>query len=257
MHLSRQEELARHIEDLVAELDSEHTQRDELEAKMNKLSRDLDEQSRSSKRALDAKEAQLQSALADLARMESRLREREADLANLQNALQETERETKKLGESATTTRFSLQLEVDRFKRDLERAGDDLTRLRAELAAKEALHHEREVALDKLHAENRDLVTQLATQTQARLNMGEKLDIVQRDLKEREAELSGLRAKVADLESRLSKDQRSLLQAEGMYRDQLTERNTLLLTIYQYLDKILGVDKTPVSCSVLHCSNPH
>ncbi|KAH6904341.1 hypothetical protein BKA70DRAFT_530754 [Coprinopsis sp. MPI-PUGE-AT-0042] len=245
VHLARQEELARHIEDLVAELDSERDQRDQLEAKMNKLTRDLDEQSRSSKRALDAKEAQLQSALADLARTESRLRERESDLSNLQNALQETERETKKLGESATTTRFSLQLEVDRFKRDLERAGDDLARLRAELAAKEALHHEREVALDKLHAENRDLVTQLATQTQARLNMGEKLDIVQRDLKEREAELSGLRAKAADLESRLSKDQRSLLQAEGMYRDQLTERNTLLLTIYQYLDKILGVDKTP------------
>ncbi|KXN87015.1 Anucleate primary sterigmata protein B [Leucoagaricus sp. SymC.cos] len=30
-----------------------------------------------------------------------------------------------------------------------------------------------------------------------------------------------------------------------MFRDQLTERNTLLLTIYQYLDKILGVDKVP------------
>jgi chromosome segregation ATPase len=218
---------------------------------MNKLARDLDDQTRTSKRALDAKDGQLQAALGDLARTESRLREREADLGNLQNALQERERESKKLGESATTTRFSLQLEVDRFKRDLERAGDDLTRLRAELAAKEASHREREVALDKLHAENRDLVTQLATQTQARLNMGEKLDMVQRDLKEREAELSGLRAKATDLESRLSKDQRSLLQAEGMYRDQLTERNTLLLTIYQYLDKILGVDKTPVSCYCL------
>ena len=42
------------------------------------------------------------------------------------------------------------------------------------------------------------------------------------------------------------KDQRALLSAEAQYRDQLTERNTLLLTIYQYMDKILGVDKTPV-----------
>ena len=45
----------------------------------------------------------------------------------------------------------------------------------------------------------------------------------------------------------MAKDQRSLLSAEAQYRDQLTERNTLLLTIYQYMDKILGVDKTPVS----------
>jgi hypothetical protein len=37
-----------------------------------------------------------------------------------------------------------------------------------------------------------------------------------------------------------------LLSAESQYRDQLTERNISLLTIYQYMDKILGVDKTPV-----------
>lgn len=39
-----------------------------------------------------------------------------------------------------------------------------------------------------------------------------------------------------------------MLSTENQYRDQLTERNTLLLTIYQYMEKILGVDKTPVSC---------
>ena len=101
--------------------------------------------------------------------------------------------------------------------------------------------------LDKLHAENRDLSTQLAAQTQARLNISEKLDNVQNSLKASEAEVAALRAKVTELEQRLSKDQRSLLTAESQYRDQLTERNTLLLTIYQYMDKILGVDKTPVS----------
>ena len=37
-----------------------------------------------------------------------------------------------------------------------------------------------------------------------------------------------------------------MLASENQYRDRLTERNTLLLTIYQYLEKILGVDKTPV-----------
>jgi hypothetical protein len=61
-----------------------------------------------------------------------------------------------------------------------------------------------------------------------------------------EGEAVAYKSKVADLEQRLSKDQRSLLTAESQYRDQLTERNTLLLTIYQYMDKILGVDKTPV-----------
>ena len=70
---------------------------------------------------------------------------------------------------------------------------------------------------------------------------------MQLNLKHSESEASSLRAKLADIEQRLAKDQRSLLTAESQYRDQLTERNTLLLTIYQYMDKILGVDKTPVS----------
>jgi len=53
------------------------------------------------------------------------------------------------------------------------------------------------------------------------------------------------RTLLGELEGRLEKDQRTLLGQESQYRDQVTERNTLLLTIYQYLDKILGVDKTP------------
>lgn len=61
-------------------------------------------------------------------------------------------------------------------------------------------------------------------------------------------DLSVAKARVAELEQKFNKDQRSLLATEHQYRDQLTERNTLLLTIYQYMDKILGVDKTPV-CS--------
>ena len=76
--------------------------------------------------------------------------------------------------------------------------------------------------------------------------MSDKLDSTQQSLSAAEAELAKFRARVSDLEQKLSKDQRSLLAAESQYRDQLTERNTLLLTIYQYMDKILGVDKTPV-----------
>ena len=79
------------------------------------------------------------------------------------------------------------------------------------------------------------------------MNVSEKLDGVQGSLRTAESELATFRARVGELEQRLSKDQRSLMVAENQYRDQLTERNTLLLTIYQYMDKILGVDKTPVS----------
>lgn len=66
------------------------------------------------------------------------------------------------------------------------------------------------------------------------------------NIKAKEAELADVRERYSDVEKRLSKDQRQLQVQETQYRDQLTERNTLLLTVYQYLEKILGADKTPV-----------
>ena len=149
------------------------------------------------------------------------------------------ESESKRLGETHTTARFSLQLEVDRQKWDLERLGDEVTRAWKNIDEKEGKSRDREANVDKLHAENRELASQLAAQTQARLSVSEKLDGVQGSLRTAESELATFRARVGELEQRLSKDQRSLLSAESQYRDQLTERNTLLLTIYQYMDKII------------------
>ncbi|KAG6896548.1 hypothetical protein C0992_007544 [Termitomyces sp. T32_za158] len=244
-HRSRQEELARHIEDLVEETRRERSARERLEADLEAADKEHDDAIRKERRTLEAKELALQNASNDLARVQSLLSQRESDLQAVQTALQTLEAESKRLGETHTTARFSLQLETDRLKRDLERVEAELSRARKELDDKDAKSRDRDGALDDLHAQNRDLKSQLAAQTQARLNISEKLDDVHGALRTAEGEITVFKSKVAELEQRLSKDQRSLLGAESQYRDQLTERNTLLLTIYQYLDKILGVDKTP------------
>ncbi|KAF8532689.1 hypothetical protein JB92DRAFT_2581277, partial [Gautieria morchelliformis] len=72
----------------------------------------------------------------------------------------------------------------------------------------------------------------------------EKLDRAQTSLRTAKMELNAARSCNSDLEQKSSKDQRSLLSNESQFRDQLPERNTLLLTIYQYIDKILGMDKS-------------
>jgi len=248
-HRSRQEELAQHVEHLVDEVQRERTAREGLDADLESAEKEHDAALRREKRTLEAKEFALQNALGDLTRAQSLLSQRERDLEAVQSALQTFETESKRIGETHTTARFSLQLEADRLKRDLERVEDELSRARKDLDDKDARHRERDSVLDKLHAENLDLSTQLGAQTQARLNLSEKLDLTMTNLRNVESDSVGFKTKIADLEQRLSKDQRSLLNAEGQYRDQLTERNTLLLTIYQYLDKILGVDKTPV-CAI-------
>ncbi|KAI0669382.1 hypothetical protein C8Q78DRAFT_978290, partial [Trametes maxima] len=250
----KQEELAQHIEKVVQELQRERGLREQLEADLDRAEKDHDDALRQERRAFEAKESALQSALNDLARTQSLFTQREADLVAVQTALQTLEADNKKLGESHTTARFSLQLEVDRLRRDVERLEDELARARKELDDREGKGRDRDGVIDKLHAENRDLAAQLAAQTQARLNVSEKLDDAQASLRTAESETVNLRTRIAELEQRLSKDQRALLSAEAQYRDQLTERNTLLLTIYQYMDKIVGVDKTPpfTNFSVFH-----
>ncbi|GJJ11520.1 hypothetical protein Clacol_005753 [Clathrus columnatus] len=243
VHRAREEELGRHAEALAAELNSDREVREQLENEMDSLERQQEDEQRQHRRALEEKQAELKTALDDISRLKTLLAERDADYTTLQNALKNLEAENKRVGESHTTDRFSLELELDRLKRDLSRAEDDLSRVRAELAAREVSYREREAQLDKLHSMNRDLTAEIAVQTQARMNITEKLDSVQNSLKSTETELATQRTRVGELEQRLSKDQRALLTNETQFRDQLTERNTLLLTIYQYLDKILGVDK--------------
>ena len=246
-HRSRQEELAQHVEELVSQLQSERTSREQAENELDEADNEHNAELRKQQRIIEDKESALQGVLADLARTQSLLSQREADLQAVQQGLQTLEAESKRLGETHTTARFSLQLETDRMKRDMERLESELARARQDLSDKDAKTRERDSLLDKLHADNRDLQTQLGVQTQARLNVSEKLDVVLGNLKDKEEELGVLKKRVNDLEGRLEKDQRTLLGQESQYRDQVTERNTLLLTIYQYLDKIIGVDKTPVS----------
>ncbi|EJD06171.1 uncharacterized protein FOMMEDRAFT_78216 [Fomitiporia mediterranea MF3/22] len=241
----KEEELAQHVENLVEEMHRERELRQKVEFELDTQANSHDAALRSERRTLEAKESALQSALADLARTQALLTQRDADLEDVQAVLREQEAEVRKRGENATADRFSLQLEVDRLRRDADRLEEELSRARAELAAKETKMRERDDAVDRLHAENRDLTTQLASQTQARLNMIEKLDASQNSLRTAESELASCKQRLSDLEQRLSKDQRSLLNSEKNYTEQLHERNSLLLTIYSYMDKILGVEKMP------------
>lgn len=76
----------------------------------------------------------------DVERAQTRLLEREQDLQAMQDG-------TRRLGETHSEDRFALELEVERYRRDLEHAEDDLERTRKDLERKEAALGQREDAL--------------------------------------------------------------------------------------------------------------
>jgi chromosome segregation ATPase len=243
-HRKRQEELAKHVNDVVEELDLSHKEQQRIKREYDAAGRKYEDDLRKERRALEGKEATLQSTLASLDQAQSDLMRIEKDYNDLQSA----HKEAQSRGDSQIADRFALQLQSDRLERDVQRLEDDLRRCRKDLEDREDKIRDKETIIDNLHIENRELTNQLATQTQARLNIAEKLDHAQGTLKSQEAELVTFKSKLNDTESALTKSQRGAAGSESQFRDQLTERNTLLLTIYQYLDKIVGVDKTVVSC---------
>ncbi|KAH7317493.1 hypothetical protein B0J17DRAFT_724337 [Rhizoctonia solani] len=199
----------------------------------------LEDAERLQARAVDELEHDLEHARSEMRSMELTLVQREADLAAVQSALRSLEAAR----ETSTTDKFSMELELDRLRRDLERCEDELARARRELSDAENRGRERESVVDKMHAEKRELETQLAVQRQSRLNLSEKLDAAQANLKTIETDAASYKVRITELETRLSKDQRAHTTAEAQFREQITERNTLLLTICKYVDQVLGEDK--------------
>ena len=65
-------------------------------------------------------------------------------------------------------------------------------------------------------------------------------------------DLSAARSRLDESEDQLSKSGKSSSRSENQYRDQITERNSLLLTVYQAFDRILGPDKSPVRTYIVY-----
>jgi len=114
----------------------------------------------------------------------------------MQAALRDAETKSRRLGETLSTDRFSLELELQRAQRDLARSEEALEKLNEEYAELEAKSKERANKVDQLvssyicHSrssadyfqtvEKQDLEAKLAAQIQDRLNYSAKLDEIEK-----------------------------------------------------------------------------
>ncbi|CAD6896149.1 unnamed protein product, partial [Tilletia laevis] len=187
--------------------------------------------------ALKAIQAELDSA-------KSALLSSRADVEKLQAALRETETEHSRAGLHNANDKHSLELELDRVKRDLGTCEGDLERVRRELGRKEEVLGERDQALDLARAELVDIRAQHAKEHHSLLGVQDRFETQQHALKEAREESERLQARLDELELTLKDGEVQNMASEQETRTQLTERNTLLLTIFQYLGKILGPEKS-------------
>lgn len=225
------------LEDAIEDLKEEEKKR---EAAEDELERRLSSEQTKWTRMLDEKEEALGGLEKEIEVMQENVAISKGDVARLQDALRDKENESVRLGQTHSTDRYSLELEIDRLKRDLGRCEVDLDRARKETERKEEGLREKEKMLDDLHAQLRDASSKFAAESQTRLGLEERLDAQIKAVVAAEREAAQHRGKAEELEREANVGERSVMQAEASVKTQLTERNTLLLTIYQYMGKILG-----------------
>lgn len=228
------------LDDAVADLKEEERKREVLE---DELDTKIQDQEMKFKRVLEDREEAMSSLERQLTIMEENLVNSKEDVEKLQAALRKKENESERLGQSHSHDLHSMELEIERLRRDLSRSESELERTRKGLDRREDSIKEKDDQIDKLHLENRNNSNKLAVEIQSNKGLQEKLDLHQKVVDDVQQELQQARAKMAGLEHELNKGERNMMQAEQAVKNQLTERNTLLLTIYQYMGKILGNDK--------------
>jgi chromosome segregation ATPase len=115
-----------------------------------------------------------------LTRLQDELSDLQTRLTSKDRDLQALHEGSRQLGDTHANDRFALELEIASVKRDLEFAEEELRRTKRELDRSEEKLKGREEALSELHVASRDLEAKLSAERQARLNVSDKLDSVQK-----------------------------------------------------------------------------
>lgn len=183
-------------------------------------------------------------------------------MERLSQALSDLETNNKRVDQSHNSDRMSLVLEVERLHRDIAHHEADLDHARAQLEQREDDLRRKDLEVATLKQARDDTAAQLAVQTQARLSLSDKYDtqakvgqaratapahaepLGPQTLRDAQDENDTLRDRVKTARLQTSpKDARTTSRLAAEHRDQLADRNSLLQTVYQSIDRIIGTDK--------------
>ncbi|KAH9815255.1 hypothetical protein DFH28DRAFT_969151 [Melampsora americana] len=229
--------LERDVEDLEREL---RDAREENSMQILGMKKEKREIQASFQQMLDAKQKALSQAESELAHAKGRLEAREEDVEKMQAALKTVETESFRINESQSHDRFSLELEIERLHRDLANAAKDLSEAKLDVSKAQNESRSLNSKVITLQQERDEMNDQLDQVKESRRQLNENFEEQSKTIRQAQNELASAKDRIQTLEDDLSQDHKRLSKTETQYREQLSERNTLLLTIYQYIDKLVN-----------------
>ncbi|KAL3426477.1 microtubule associated protein [Phlyctema vagabunda] len=198
----------------------------EVQQFVNELNREASnakDDSRKLRRILTTKEVEAAEWKERLMELESNLREALGDLGG---------------------TRSSFLKSIAKLQRELENTVRDFDSTKASLAEKERIIKQRDSLLESQALESRRLGDLLEKERQSHRNTKHQFETYQKTQQHTTRSLSQQESRVMELENSRQQDRRKIAMLETTFKDQLTERNNLLLALWNRLSTLCGSDWT-------------
>ncbi|KAK2593651.1 hypothetical protein QQS21_008655 [Conoideocrella luteorostrata] len=180
------------------------------------------------------------SAKDEVRRLRKSLSSREVEATEWKERLIELENNLREALGDLNGTRSSLLKSIAKMQRELENTIRELDTCKAALAEKDRIIKQRDALLESHALESRKVTEVLEKERLAHRNTKAQFDTFQRTHQHLTHTASSQDVRIAELESTRGQDRRKFAQLEQTARDQLLERNELLLKLWQKLSVLCG-----------------
>jgi Centrosomin N-terminal motif 1/Micro-tubular organiser Mto1 C-term Mto2-binding region len=178
----------------------------------------------------------------EIRRLKKALSSREIESTTWRERLMELENSLRDVLGDSNGTRSSLLTAVTMLRRDFDASTGELEMTRRRLNEKESLLQNRDALLESSGLEYRKAADQLEKERQARRADKHSFEQALKSHSASARQISQSNARISELENGRQVDRRRMSQLDQQYKDQLSERNSVLLTIWKRLSAMCGPD---------------
>jgi chromosome segregation ATPase len=225
----------RHQREVVASKEKQEVQ--QFINELNREASDAKDESRRLRKSLTSREVEAAEWKQRLMELENNLREALGDLSGTRSSLLNV-RDKYILSESLLT----IPQSIAKLQRELENSMRDLDTKKSSLVEKDRLIKQRDALLETHGLESRKLADMLDKERQAHRTTKHQFETFQKTQQHTTRTLSQQETRVLELETSRQQDRRKIATLENNFKDQLNERNNLLLALWNRLSALCGSD---------------
>ena len=178
----------------------------------------------------------------EIRRLKKALSTREIESTTWRERLMELENNLREVLGDANGTRSSLLTSITKLQKDLDATAGELDMTRQRLDEKETLLGNRDALLESSGLEYRKIAEMLDRERQARRADKHSFEQALKSHSASARTISLNNSRISDLEAGRQADRKRMSQLDQQYKDQLSERNSVLLTIWKRLSAMCGPD---------------